>query len=100
MNKHQLETSLRGVRLLTGHMREEGESLSAALAKGDFASAGEMVDPLVNEPFSSCCSGLTLAVLKNSDRLDEPSRLIGTTTQLPQELPDLELGERPLAAAA
>jgi len=48
VNKHQLEASVRGVRLLTGHLREKGESLDAALANGDFEAASLMIDPLVN----------------------------------------------------
>ncbi|WCT06086.1 hypothetical protein [Rhodococcus qingshengii] len=48
MNKKQLEDSLQGVRLLTGHMREQGESLDAAIAAQDFSLAVTMTDPLVN----------------------------------------------------
>lgn len=48
MNKQQLETATRGVRLLTGHLRGEGESLDAAVAKKDDKAVAEMADPLIN----------------------------------------------------
>lgn len=43
---------------------------------------------IIDELFSSCRSGLKLSVLKDSDRLDEPSRIVGTAAKLPQDLPD------------
>jgi hypothetical protein len=54
---------------------------------------------VIDEFFSSCRSGLKLSVLKDSDRLDEPSRIVVTAAELPQELSDLELGECALASA-
>ncbi|MGX1770850.1 hypothetical protein ACWIGW_01960 [Nocardia brasiliensis] len=48
MNKVQLEASKYGVRLLTGHLRQQGESIDAAIASGDFEAAVAMVDPLVS----------------------------------------------------
>ncbi|PVY33665.1 hypothetical protein [Williamsia muralis] len=48
MNKQQLETATRGVRLLTGHLRGRGESLDAAVGEKDDKAVAEMADPLVN----------------------------------------------------
>ncbi|MFD4467374.1 hypothetical protein ACFWPA_03685 [Rhodococcus sp. NPDC058505] len=50
MNRQQLADAHRGVRLLTGHLRGEGESLDSAISAGRYseAEAEAMADPLVN----------------------------------------------------
>ncbi|MEU7144725.1 hypothetical protein ABZ942_35135 [Nocardia sp. NPDC046473] len=48
MNKAQLQTASYGIRLLTGHLRQDGESLDMAIASRDFEAAVSMVSPLVS----------------------------------------------------
>ncbi|OBH41475.1 hypothetical protein [Mycobacterium mantenii] len=48
MNKHQLTQTKRGVRLLTGHLRQQGESLDRACADQDADAAAACADPLIH----------------------------------------------------
>lgn len=48
VNRQQLADSQRGVRLLIGHLRGDGESLDSAVSAGKYAEAEAMADPLVN----------------------------------------------------
>lgn len=48
VNRQQLADAQRGVRLLIGHLRGEGESLDSAVSAGRYSEAEAMADPLVN----------------------------------------------------
>ena len=48
VNRQQLADSQRGVRLLIGHLRGDGESLDSAVSAGRYSEAEAMADPLVN----------------------------------------------------
>lgn len=47
VNMQQLADAQRGVRLLTGHLRGNGESLDSSVSAGEYTVAAAMADPLV-----------------------------------------------------